>query len=323
MPSTFLTGGSGFVGRNLVPALVSRGDRVFALARSDTAAATVSALGATPVRAELDDVEAMTTAMRSCETVFHCAAKIDEWGAPSEFERVNVAGTEAVLTAAKRAGVRRLVHVSTEAVLVGGGPIVDADETKPLPRRPLGQYARTKGLAETRVRDASSGTLTTVVVRPRFVWGKGDTAVLPRLADAVRDGRFSWISGGRYRTSTCHVQNLVEALLLAGERGRGGEVYFVTDGAPVEFRSFITALLKTRGVDPGTKSIPHAIAHAVAIVGDAAYRLVNAKGPPPLAHATLHLIGEEVTVVDAKARRELEYVGRVTREAGLAEMQGT
>ena len=321
MRAVFVTGGSGFVGRNLIAALRARGDEVRALVRSDAAAATVTNAGAVPVRAELTDTGAMTAAMRGCAVVFHAAAKVEEWGTAADFHAINVAGTEAVLAAARAAEVPALVHVSTEAVLVGGPPIVNADESRPLPPRPIGLYAQTKGLAETRVREASSETLRTVVVRPRLIWGEGDTAVLPKLVEAVRTGRFMWIGGGRHLTSTCHVKNVVEGMLLAAERGRGGEVYFLTDGPPTEMRAFMTAMLQSRGVTPGDRSVPRSVAHALAIAGDALWRAVGAASPPPLVHGTFHLIGEEVTVVDAKARRELGYVGHVTREAGLAGMR--
>lgn len=321
MARIFVTGGSGFVGRNLLAALQARGDRVVALVRSEAAAQAVSAHGATPSRGELDDVATLAAAMEGCDLAFHCAAKIDEWGDPRAFDRVNVAGTEAVIAAARKASVPRLVHVSTEAVLLGGGPIRGADETRPLPAKPIGDYARTKGLAETRVRAANDASLATVVVRPRFVWGLGDTAVLPRLIEAVRGGRFLWISGGHYATSTCHVRNVVEGMLLAAEKGRGGEVYFLTDGAPVDFRAFITEMLGTHGVDPGTKSAPFWLAHALSIAGSGLYSTLGIHRTPPLPHATVHLIGEEVTVLDAKARRELGYLGKVSREEGLQELR--
>jgi nucleoside-diphosphate-sugar epimerase len=120
---------------------------------------------------------------------------------------------------------------------------VNVNETWPVPERPIGNYPSTKAEAEKRVLSVSSADFTTVVVRPRFIWGKGDTSLLPEIIDAVKAKRFAWFSGGRYLTSTCHVANCVEGMLLAAEKGRGGEAYFLTDGEPVVFRDFITELL--------------------------------------------------------------------------------
>lgn len=317
----FVTGGSGFVGRTLIAMLRERGDSVQALARSAAAAAVVRALGAEPVRGDLDDAAALTAGMAGCAVVFHSAAQVGDWGDPAEFQRINVDGTQHVLTAAQSAGVPRLVHVSTEAVLVGGPPIVRADESWPLPAQPVGLYSLTKGLAEQRVIAANSPQLTTIVVRPRLIWGRGDTTLLPQFVHAVRSGAFAWIDGGHYQTSTCHVRNVGEALIAAAERGGGGEIYFVTDGPSVEFREFITAMVQTQGVTVPRRSVPRWLARAVAAGGERLWQLFPLPGRPPLTRNSVRLIGEEVTVCDDKARRELGYRGSVSHAAGLAAMK--
>ncbi len=316
----FVTGGSGFVGRNLIGALIERGVIVSALARSDAAIAAVEAAGATAIRGDLDSLEAMRDGMTGCDVVFHAAAVVTLWGDPDYFHRINVRGTQNVIDAAKTAGVTRLVHVSTEAVLAGGKPIVDADETWPYPRKPAGLYPLTKGLAEQRVLAANSAQLTTVAVRPPLIWGRGDSSVLPQLIGAVRAGRWTWFDGGHYAHTTTHVANVVEGLLCAAERGRGGEVYFISDGETADFRDFISAYLNTQGVSPGDKSVPMWLARIVASGGEWAWRTFKLKGEPPLPCTVLYVMGQKLTVNDAKARRELGYEGRMTRQQGLAEM---
>ncbi len=317
MPSAFVTGGSGFVGRHLIAALRERNFPVRALARSPGAAGLVGRAGAEPVEGDLDDPARLREGMRGCPWVFHAAAKVEDWGAKQDFQRVNVVGTEHVLEAARAAEVRRLVHVSTEAVLVGGGPIVQVDETRPRPRRPMGLYPWSKGLAEERVLAANGPDLATVIVRPRLVWGAGDTSLLPKVAEAVRSGRFVWIAGGRYPTSTCHVANVAEGCVLAAERGRPGAIYFLTDGEPVEMRAFLTALLASQGLDPGGRSLPRGLARGVAAAGELVWRALRLGGAPPLTRTAVRLIGEEVSVDDTLARRELGYRPVVGREAGL------
>jgi nucleoside-diphosphate-sugar epimerase len=315
MKAAFVTGGSGFVGRALIGELVRRGIAVAALARSDAAAAAVKAAGATEVRGDLDDRAAMEAGMRGADTAFHAAAYVKQHGPRAEFFRANVAGTEHVLAAARAAGVRRFVHIGTEAVLADGKPIVRVDETVPRTRRPAGLYPLTKGLAEAAVIAANApGTFETVVVRPRFIWGKGDTSLLPELSETVRRGRFAWIGGGRHLTSTCHVDNVVEGAIAAADKGRPGEIYFLTDGEPVEMRAFLTEYLATAGVDAGTRSVPRWIARSAAA-------LTGWMKTPPVTRTAIALVGVEVTVDDAKARRELGYTGHVSREAGLAAMR--
>lgn len=320
MSKVFVTGGSGFVGGYLIEALVERGDTVFALARSDRSARIVESRGAEVVRGDLSNTEAMAAGMAKCDVVFHAAAKVEQWGEREQFRAINIEGTENVLEAARRVGVERLVHVSTEAILVGGGALYQVDESRPIPDSHAGWYPWSKAEAEKRVRAANCDTLTTVVVRPRFVWGKDDTSILPQLIEAVESGAFRWFDGGRYKTSTCHVENLVEGMLLAADKGKGGDVYFLTDGEPVEFRGFITSLTRTRGIEPGDGKIPLWLAGLVAATCEVIWRLLPLSGQPPLTRMGLSLFGQEVTVVDNKARRELGYTAHVSIEEGLEEM---
>jgi nucleoside-diphosphate-sugar epimerase len=319
MSKAYVTGGSGFVGRNVIRALRARGYEVIAAARSEEAARAVAAAGATPAQADLADARALAAGMGGCVVVVHAAAKVEQWGPFEEFHRVNVQGTENVLAAARSAGVPRLVHVGTEAVLATGRPLVNVDERHPLPPRPLGAYAETKALAERLVLSARTPELDTVVVRPRFVWGRDDTSLLPKIVEAARRGTLGWISGGSYLTSTCHVANAAEGVVLASERGRPGGVYFLTDGPPVEFRTFVTALLRTQGVEPPARSVPRGIARALAAALEAVWP-ARAARPPPITRTLLAVMGVEVTVNDARARAELGYHEVVTRERGLAEL---
>lgn len=314
MKRAFVTGGSGFLGGHLIPAVRARGIEVAALARSDSAAATVEALGATAVRGDLEDVKALEAGMRGCDVVFHAAAHRTQYDPVEVHMRITVKGTENVLAAARAAGVKRVIHVGTEAVLADGHPIIRADETRPLPTQPMGPYPLTKGLAEQAVLAASRDGFETVVVRPRFIWGKGDTSVLMDFVDAVKQGKFAWIGGGHYLTSTVHVDNVVEGMLLAADKGTPGSIYFLTDGAPIEFREFVTKMLATQGIDvQRARSLPRWLARTAA-------SLTAWMKRPPLTKTAFALMAHEVTVDDSKARRELGYVGKKTIADGLAEM---
>lgn len=314
MQDAFVTGGSGFVGRHLIRALAARGVNVRALARSEQAAQEVRAAGATPVQGDLNDRAALEAGMRGADVVFHAAAYVKQHGSRLAFFEANVGGTGHVLDAAKTAGVRRFVHVGTEAVLADGKPIVRADETRPRAAHPVGLYPLTKGMAEGAVLAANAPNFETVVIRPRLIWGAGDTSLLPEIVASVKSGRFAWIDGGHYLTSTCHVENVVEGALLSAEKGRGGEIYFLTDGEPVEFRAFLTELLRTQGVEPGDKEVPRWLVSLLA-------SLTSWMSAPPVTKTALALVGVEVTVVDEKARRELGYRAHVSREAGLSAMR--
>jgi len=319
MQTVFVTGGSGYLGRNLIRALRTRGVRVHALARTEKAQSVVRALGAEPVAGDLGALP--PDAMRGCDTVFHAAALVSEWGPKSAFWQVNVSGTESLLAVAREAGVARFVHISTEAVLADGTPLRNVDESHPYPARPLPRYALTKQAAEHRVRAANSTQMRTVILRPRLIWGGDDTSVLPQLAAAARAGKFMWIDGGRQRTSSCHVDNVVYGALLAAERGRPGAVYFLTDGEPQSTRAFFTQLLATQGIPAPTQSMPFALAYAFATACEWLWDGLHLSGQPPVTRMPVALFGNDIVVNDSRARRELGYAPVTSVEQGLAAMR--
>src|SRR5205085_12208213 len=161
-------------------------------------------------------------------------------------------------------------------------------------------YPWSKAKAEQAVRDANGDGFEAVVIRPRFVWGRGDTVMLPRMAAMVEAGRCAWIGGGGQLTATTHIDNTVEGLVLGAERGRPGGVYFVTDGEPVVFREFVGQLIRTQGVDPPTRTLPLPVARAAAAASESAWKLLRRADRPPLTRFTVWVSALECTINDAR-----------------------
>lgn len=314
----FVTGGSGFIGGHLIRRLVADGWQVSALARSAASEAKVAEAGANPVPGDLDSSEAIRAGAQGCDTAFHAAAAVLEWGPRAAYIQGNVTGTANALEGCRAAGVGRFIHVGTEAALMAGQPLVQVDETNPLRPDSPANYPSTKAMAEQLVRQAAADGFETVVVRPRLVWGPGDTTILPGLADAISSGRFAWMDGGRHLTDTTHVANVVEGLVLGAKAGRSGEAYFVTDGSPVEFRSFVTDLVATAGLTPPDKSIPGWLGRTAAASAETIWKGLRIKGAPPISRMPAWLSSQECTINIAKARSELGYRPVISREEGLA-----
>jgi nucleoside-diphosphate-sugar epimerase len=321
MPTAFVTGGSGFVGGALVRRLIHDGWSVRALARSDSSARAVSDAGAEPVRGDLTEPDALRAGAAGCEYAFHAAAKVDDFGPAEEFERVTVQGTRDTLAACRDAGVRRFVHVGTEAALMAGRPLVNVDETAPLRPDSPAPYPWSKAKAELAVREGNADGFETVVIRPRFVWGRGDSVLLPRLVGMVKKGQFAWIGGGRQLTATAHIDNVVEGLMRGAEHGHPGEAYFVTDGDPVVFREFVGEMIRTQGVEPPSRSIPAPVAGAVAVACETIWKTFRLRSNPPLTRFAVWAASQECTIDISRARSELGYEPVKTRAEGLEELR--
>jgi nucleoside-diphosphate-sugar epimerase len=319
--TAYVTGGSGFIGGALLRRLIRDGWQVRGLARSPAAEQKLAERGGEAVRGDLSDSDSIAAGAEGCELAFHLAAQLGDYGPWEEFERGNVEGTRNALDGCSRAGVRRFVHCGTEAALMAGEPLVNVDETAPLRPDSPAPYPATKAKAEQAVRDANREDFETVVLRPRFVWGAGDTTLLPEMVSMVKAGRFVWVGGGGQLTATTQVDNVAEGLMLAAEKGAPGEAYFVTDGEPAVFREFVSELLRTQDVEPPSRSIPAWLGRAMATVGEPAWRHLPLPGRPPLARFTFWILTQECTIDDSKARRELGYAPVVSRQEGLSELR--
>ncbi len=313
----FITGGSGFVGGHLIEDLTAD-HTVLAMARSDRSAAAVEALGATAVRCSLDDLSA--SHLQGVDVVVHAAAYVEEYGTRAEFEAINVGGTERLLAAAREAGVGRIVHISTEAVLFTGEPLVDVDEHVPYPVRHRYLYSETKARAEAAVLGANDATLTTIALRPSFVWGPRDNTVLPALRRMVAEGSFAWLDGGDHPHSTTHVHNLVSAARAALTHGVGGSAYFVADDEVRTIREFLTDLAASDGLQLPTRSLPGWLLRPASRAIEGTWRTLGIRSTPPVTGFAIAAMSRQVTVDTRKARTELHWTPQVDVRSGLREL---
>lgn len=316
MKQVFITGGSGFVGQNLIPMLVEQGYHVKALARSAKAIQKVEMLGATAVEGDLNDAQALTVGVKDCSTVFHLAASVDFFASDKDLKKLHVDATELLLSIAKKANVQKFVYLSAASVIMNGKPIINADETF-VSDNIVDGYSRTKLKAENLVLQANTKAFQTIAVRPPMIWGKGDPNTLVGVIDAVKKGRMQFIDGGKHRLVTCHVLNVCHALILAGTAEQSGKAYFITDGETPIFKDFIKKYVGSQGVPVPDKAVSLAMAKRVASVMEFVWRTFRLKGHPPLYKGLVNILGLEFITTDKKARTELGYKTVVTIEQGL------
>lgn len=314
----FVTGASGFVGGAAAKYFAQAGHEVRAMSRSETSDAKIVALGATPVRC---DLEAVTAAhIGDAEAIIHCAAFVEQWGPAEAWKRFNIDGTARTLTAAKEAGAKRFIHISTESVLWRGQHLRGVDETYPrAPNSPY-PYSWTKARAEELVEQADADSFQTIILRPRFIWGPGDTTLLPAIEHMTRTGGWMWINNGQAKTSTTHIANLVHAIALALTRGAGGQAYFILDDGVRTMKQMISAIAATRGMTLPDRSVPSWLADTLAGVTEGAWRTFNLKGEP-LTRFGAMIMSRDSILIDAKARRELGYAPVISVEEGLQQLK--
>jgi nucleoside-diphosphate-sugar epimerase len=316
MKQVFVTGGSGFVGQNLIPMLIGQGYQVKALARSAQAIQKVEKLGATAIKGDLNDERALASGVKDCGTLFHLAASVDFFASEKALKALHVDATKLLLTIAKNANVHKFVYLGAASVIMNGKPIAHADETF-VSDHIIDGYSRTKLQAEQLVLGANSNSFQTVSLRPPLIWGKGDPNTLPAIIDAVKKGRMQFIEGGKHRFVTCHVTNVCHALILADKATQNGKAYFLTDGETPVFKDFIKRYVATQGVTVPDKAVSLAMAKRVASVMEFVWKTFRLRGHPPLYKGLVNTLGLEFITNDIRARQELGYKTFITIEQGL------
>lgn len=315
----FVTGGSGFIGQYLISMLIDQGYEVGALARSEQSAAAIAERGATVIIGDMRNAD--TIHLKEYPIVFHVASTTDNYGDYQDKYDINVNGTIRLIKAAKEAGVKRMIYIGTAAIVLGRQAVNDVDETY-LPRsEPKGIYRKTKAIAEKYVLNANSSEFETIVVRPPVVWGKGDKTILEPLSEAVKQNKLAWISKGDYLISVVHVKNLCRGIILAGSQGKPGEIYYFTDGEPVQFRSFFTRMLQTQDLSPSNNNISRAKALAFGYIVPFIWKMLRKEGRPPFDAEVVYMLGTQFTLSDSKARKELKYENIISMDEGLEEMR--
>jgi len=248
------------------------------------------------------------------ETVVHAAGVIHV-RTPREWDDVNTRGTIALAVAAKAAGVKRFVFLSSNAA--GGASGADDVLTEDVPARPLSRYGRSKLMAERAlIALHEAGRFEIVNLRPSMFYGPPVPARHVDIYRRVLTGRMPLVGGGAYRRSVTHVENLVQAVRLAVTEPRAaGETYYVVDDEIATTRSIVEAMAEALGVAPRFLRLP-AVTGSVAYAAD---RMLEAMGRYS---GPVHLVGESnwhVAISSAKAKRELGYAPARSLREGMRE----
>lgn len=313
-----VTGATGFLGRHLAETLISRGWEVTALGRNQTVGAELAASGMRFVQADLADEAAVVAACAGQDTVFHAGALSSPWGPYAAFHRANVLGTRHVIAGCRRHHVQRLIHVSTPSLYFTGSDRLNIRESEPLPPRFVNAYAQTKFLAENEIDRAFEQGLPVITIRPRGIFGPGDTAIMPRLIRAARRGVLPIFGSGDAQVDVTHVDNVVAALLQCQRAPAGalGGKYNITNGEPRAVLPFLQQVFAALGIPFQPLRIPLPLALTLAGCLETGARLWGGN-EPVLTRYAVGLLGTSQTLDLTAARQQLGYEPTVSLEQGI------
>jgi nucleoside-diphosphate-sugar epimerase len=271
----------------------------------------------------LTDAASLGRAVRDCSVVFHAAAFFRLWGDEKQFTTANVDGTARLLAACQSARtVERFVQIGASAVVMGNPrPLIEANESLPLQFPSWAPYSSSKARSEELVLGANGkAAMLTSVIRPPLIWGRG-MPMLDEMKKSVSAGQFRWPGDGSQAMSTCHVDNVCHAAILAADSSKGGLAYFVSDGADGTLRQVVTELLATQNTAAPKGQVPFSEAWIMARLMEMAWRGLSLKGEPPLTRQMLRMIGMPFTLDISRASRDIGYRPTVNWRQGIESMR--
>jgi nucleoside-diphosphate-sugar epimerase len=309
-----VTGASGWLGAAVARDLVAAGHEVRTLQRRPSGVD-----GAEDLLGSVTQPDAVGRAVTGMDAVVHLAAKVSFAGAEAEFVAVNIEGTSALVRAAKRAGVRRFVFVSSPSVAHTGESIVGEDAAPAQPERARGAYARTKAAAEIAALGADSPGFAVVAVRPHVVWGPGDPQLVARIQARATSGRLPLVGSGAALVDSTYLDDAVSgirAALDAAERVHGN-AYVLTSGEPRPIAELIAGFCAAAGIEPPTRRVPAGAARLAGALVEAVWRIRPGADEPPMTR----FLAEQLTTAHwfdlRRTRRDLGWSPSVGVTAGL------
>ncbi len=303
MPHAFLTGGTGFVGRNLAEVLSDAGWRVTALVRAGSKAGPLKELRIETVEGRLEDSESLRAAMpEGVDVVFHVAADTSPWrGHRARQWRTNVEGTRNMLKVAMEKAIGRFVHTSTIAVYGHQAGRFDEGAEK----HGLGSwigYVNSKSRAEAAVLEAAQGGLDAVILNPGHILGRYDSHNWARMFAMVRDDTLPGVPPGA--GCFANVREVAKAHLKAAEVGARGENYLL--GGPHEtFLALLREIARILDMEPPDKTLPAIAIKTAARVKDLASRITGK--PPDLTPEAAYFVCQDENFSSGKAKDRLAY----------------
>jgi nucleoside-diphosphate-sugar epimerase len=315
-----VTGASGFIGGRFARFALEQGLSVRVNGRRAEGVDHLCAQGAEFIQGDLSDPELVQRLCRDVDAVVHCAGAVGVWGRYQHFYQANIGVTENVVDACLKQKVRRLVHLSSPSVYFDGQAHVGLREEQ-LPKRFSDHYGQTKFLAEQHVFAAQEFGLEVLALRPRFVTGAGDTSIFSRLINMQQKGRLSIIGNGLNKVDFTSVHNLNSALMscLQASGSALGQVYNISNGAPVPLWDAVNYVLRKLDLPPVTRHLPFRMAYAAAALNEGVCNLLPGRPEPTLFRLGVAVMAKDFSLDISRAREFIGYEPKVSLWSALDE----
>ena len=316
MKTVLVTGATGFLGKYVVDELVEHGYQVRAFGRNSKVGRSLENSSVSFFQGDLTKADDVLEACKGMDLVVHAGALSTVWGPWEDFYQANVLGTKYVLEACRQTGIQRLVYVSSPSIYAAPKDQLAIKESDAPEENNLNNYIRSKLASEKLFNDYPD--VPSIILRPRGLFGIGDTSILPRVINLSQKLGIPLIGDGRQLMDMTCVENVALAIRLAIEASEAkGEVYNITNGEPRAFRDLLEESLTGLGYPIKYRKLPAALLSGIASSLEFLYKTLNLKGEPALTLYTYYLLRYSQTLDISKAEKDLGYHPKISISEGI------
>ena len=316
MKRVLVTGATGFLGKYLVEELINNGYEVVAQGRKENILNNLKEQYKVNIlKCYLNEIKNIDM---NIDCVIHAAALSTVWGKWQDFYDSNVLGTENVIKFCLKNNVRRLIYVSSPSVYSAKFDRFNIKEEDFDKNNKLNFYIKSKILAENLINKIDNQKLETVIIRPRGLFGIGDTSLVPRLINANSKIGIPLFNDGKNIVDITCVENVAYSLRLAMEKEEAnGNIYNITNGDPTEFKNILDKLFTELEERANYRKMNINLMYFVASVIELFYKLFRIYKEPMITKYTIATLGYSQSLNIEKAKKDLDYNPKITLEEGI------
>ncbi len=316
MKKVLVTGATGFLGKYLIEDLLNNDYEVVAQGRKENVLNNIKEkYNVEILKCSLDEIKDVEL---NVDYVIHAAALSTVWGKWEDFYNSNVVGTENVINFCKKNNVERLVYVSSPSVYSAKHDRLNIKEEDFDKNNKLNFYIKSKIIAENLINNIEDDKLEKVIIRPRGLFGIGDTSIIPRLINANRKIGIPLFNDGKNIVDITCVENVALALRLAIEsKNAVGNTYNITNGEPREFKNILEELFEQINEPPKYLKINLNLMYGVSSIIEFIYKVFHIYKEPMITKYNICTLGYSQTLNIEKAKKDLNYIPKMTLSEGI------
>lgn len=311
-----VTGATGFLGKYVVEELSDQGNEVIAFGRNEKIGAALENPNVTFIKGDFVQIDDILNASKQVDAIVHAGALSTVWGRWEDFYQTNVLGTKNVLAACEKNQVKRLIFISSPSIYAAAKDQLMVTESDAPNQNNLNFYIKSKLLAEALIREQNQ--VDSVILRPRGLFGIGDTSIIPRLINVNKKIGIPLFDGGQQLVDVTCVENVALAVRLSLESPKAiGQTYNITNDEPTAFKAILDELHQELGVPVRYLSCNYRFMYFIASSLEQIYKRVRIKKEPMFTKYTLYLLKYSQTLSLEKAKKELNYQPKMTLTEGI------